>query len=358
MTYKRFNELSLAKGLKLISMNAQSLKSKIKYLVGFIDNIDYLCITESWLGSDTPDTKLNLPCMTIHRQDRPRNLKKHGGVACYVSNRYVDYTTVIDKLTISTEHIECIGIETKFPGHKYRIIVTVYRPPNGNVKQCYTKLSEMLKEADDIIKNREIWINGDFNVNTKARNSTRFRNMTSFLRKNHLRYLPTKPTRFHPLGNSTLDHIYTNCKHVSEHGLVREVLSDHAAVYVVKKQQPMKHVKIKVTGRSYKNYSTDVTKQFVNDYDWVNFFESDDPTESYDIFVDAIKKYLDDKHPIVTRLIDNNHRNGFDAGTLAIIKQKRRHMMKARRVKPGYLNLHLAKWKDLRRQLSTRLIDK
>ena len=358
MTYKSFDELSRSKGLKIISMNAQSLRSKMKDLTGFIHDIDYLCITESWLGDHVRSAKVNLVGMTLHRQDRPRHLKSRGGVACYVSNRYSDYTTVIDKLTVSTEHLECIGIETKFPGHKYRIIITVYRPPKGNTKECYTQLSNLLKGVEELLENKEIWINGDFNVNTKARNSTKFRNMTSFLRKNHLRYLPTQPTRFHPLGNSTLDHIYTNCAHVMDNGLVKEVLSDHAAVYAIKKQKPCKHEKLKVTGRSYKNYSIEVTKDFVEEYDWVNLFDSKDPGESYDIFINAVTKHLDDKHPVVTRTIDGKHKRGFDGGTLALIRQKRRHMMKARRVKPGVLNLHLAKWKELKRQIAARLLAK
>ena len=96
---------------------------------------------------------------------------------------------------------------------------------------------------------------GDFNVDTRSRNSAKFKHLVAFTRRNKLRYLNTKPTYYHPHGKSTLDHVYTNCPHVSECGVINDMYGDHAPVYVIKKQKPQFENKTKtVTGRSYKNW--------------------------------------------------------------------------------------------------------
>ena len=69
--------------------------------------------------------------------------KRGGGVACYVADKYAPFSTIRNDLSFVDKNLECLCVETKFPNQKYRLVFSVYRPPRGNVKLCYTKLSEV-----------------------------------------------------------------------------------------------------------------------------------------------------------------------------------------------------------------------
>ena len=92
--------------------------------------------------------------------------------------------------------IESVGIVTKFPGQKFRVIITVYRPPKGNVNRCYTKLEEMLKLPS--VRNKEVWIAGDLNVDTLHRNSNKCKCMFAFVKNvNFVIVRPNQHTFIH-----------------------------------------------------------------------------------------------------------------------------------------------------------------
>ena len=108
-------------------------------------------------------------------------------------------------------------------------------------------LREMLTE--ELVGNKEVWILGDFNVNTCTTNSTKYWYMSTFLQKTHMKYLMTGATHYHDHGASTLDHIYTNSPHVNTQGLINDRVSDHVPVYAMKKQDKTRHKWKTVQGR-------------------------------------------------------------------------------------------------------------
>ena len=121
MGYRSYKYLGDAKGLKLLGINPRSLKGKMSQLRPMLHNIDYICVSESWLKSSTLKSLIDLPNMTLYRQDRPRHLgKTGGGVACFVSNCYAPYTQVCPELTQSSKHLESLGLITFYPGQKQR----------------------------------------------------------------------------------------------------------------------------------------------------------------------------------------------------------------------------------------------
>lgn len=75
----------LQKGLKIAHLNIQCLTNKIDYvnLLLHNNNIDVLCLSETWLTNSIDDSELSINGYDICRLDR-QNDKSHGGVICYV----------------------------------------------------------------------------------------------------------------------------------------------------------------------------------------------------------------------------------------------------------------------------------
>ena len=123
MTYYSFEKFSELKGLKLINMNVQSLTDKIGRIRRLNLHVDHLSITETWLDARDQDWHVDIVGMTLFRNDRLNAERKSGGVCCYVPDIYSGYTSIIDEFTITTPDIECLAVITKYPTHKYRIII-------------------------------------------------------------------------------------------------------------------------------------------------------------------------------------------------------------------------------------------
>ena len=202
MMYRSFYQLRQQKGLSLLTVNGRSLEKKVEQLYKLAYKFDYICVTETWFNETIPTGTINMPNMAVFRTDRPNSTRKRGGgVACYVQFSYACYTQLLPELCRATKDLEAVGIITKYPGQRQRIIITAYKRPKGKTKAAYKHLGDMLKSP--VIGNSEIWILGDMNVNIRACNSVKYRYMTKFLKSSSLKYLQTGPTYYHEHGSST-----------------------------------------------------------------------------------------------------------------------------------------------------------
>ena len=196
---------------------------------------------------------VNINEMSIFRQDRePTGTHRSGGVACYVHEKYASYTTKVDELSVTQKHIETVTLKTTSPTSRHRLVVSVYRPPKGNVEKFYKKLSKLIETSGFV--NKDIWIMGDMNVDFKHRNSAKYKKTLAFLKRHHFRQLRTGITRLHPKGSTIIDHIYTNVHQDVTSGSLNEYISDHIPILAIYKKERAQHTRKKVTGRSYKDY--------------------------------------------------------------------------------------------------------
>jgi hypothetical protein len=71
---------------QLLLANVRSLISKVDELeaVANVNEADIICITESWLPSDIPDSALSYSNFILFRNDRATSIS--GGVCIYVNN--------------------------------------------------------------------------------------------------------------------------------------------------------------------------------------------------------------------------------------------------------------------------------
>ena len=199
---------------------------------------------------------------------------------------------------------------------------------------------------------------GDFNVDTRKRNSPKCKHLFAFIKKTKLKYLQTKPTYFHPHGKSTLDHVYTNCMHVSEFGVVNDMYGDHAPVYVIKKQAPApKKVMKEIVGRSYKNYSAVDVSEYVNNTEW-DCMDASTTGMCYVKLITKIVLYLDNNHPIKCTSVNVLRPDGFTREVEVLIRKKKRLLGKSRRVPNGMFNEHLPAVRKMDKKVQSILTKK
>ena len=76
------------------------------------------------------------------------------------------------------------------------IVGIVYRPPQGNVRDFVTSLSEMVHGIRLLVKNSELFLIGDFNVNYLDKRSEDMKLLNEVVTELSLSQLITQPTRY------------------------------------------------------------------------------------------------------------------------------------------------------------------
>ena len=263
--------ISKSEGCKFVHLNCRSLYPKLSEVKETFLNIDFLSLSETWLSDKYNDTLLNISGMKLFRHDRSwinNNgvVKKGGGVALYVNNYWSPYTEIDVDATCSNCDLELLTVSVKRPGRRYMSIVTVYRPPMGNLEEFIFKLKENINKIK--VNNPEIWIMGDFNINMLDRSNKSVKRLNRFAVDYNLKQLIKCSTRLNYRGGTCIDLLFTNCLYVRDSGVLNDMISDHLPIYACRKQNrtPLKFET--VTGRTYKNYNPQLLKTILEQKDW------------------------------------------------------------------------------------------
>ena len=269
-----------AKGIKFVHSNIRSLYKKIDQVSILYSEVDFVLLTETWLDKRHGDNLLNINGMTIYLNDRcnapddyiqqKRIPKRGGGVSIHVRDQLVPYVTSCAEATEITPDYETLGLYVSKPNNRRMFVMCVYKPPQGSIQ----KLIDFFKVLFEIraIMRSEVWILGDFNLNLLLRNDLDVIRMNRFLREKGLCQLVREPTRLTNRGGTCIDWIITNSQHVSLHGILNDLLSDHFPVFVVKKKGREKLKKVVKKVRVYRNYNENLFKALFDEIDWNSYF--------------------------------------------------------------------------------------
>lgn len=120
--------------------------------------IDVLFLLETFLKPNKPDYIPQIPGYTFFRKDR-QGLKKGGGIPAYIANRFkVERITSLDK-----NELETIWLQIHpYKSNRLILIRAVYRPPSSTA-DTYARLELNMEAA--YLRNQEIHVSGDFNMN-------------------------------------------------------------------------------------------------------------------------------------------------------------------------------------------------
>ena len=169
------------KGTKLIFWNVRSMWNKLDIIKQHISSSipQFYGLSETWLKPNIPDNLINIPGYNLLRNDRQiQHLngqnKRGGGIVVYCRND-LNFTQLTGPpFTISNEHIETIVTLFQEKMTKKCYIITLYRPPNGDVENFCEQIDNLCKSLPDR-ENSDLIIGGDFNINF-AKDQTMLKN--------------------------------------------------------------------------------------------------------------------------------------------------------------------------------------
>ena len=260
------------------------------------NNTDILCLSETWLSNQTPDSLLQIPGYNIFRQDYAFN--KGGGVAIFIRK---EFSTKQVKNDLPTqENIEDLWINVQYRKNPSFLIGVVYRHPNGNQNTfdyLNTVLNKMLRYA------KPLYALGDLNDDQLSSKKSKLK---TIITKNGLHQIIENPTRICKESATLIDVIITNRKETVDSWKNDDChIADHNIIGIqIKYKKPKKEPIIR-TFRCTKNYSRD---NFCNalcnqmtQFDQI--LETDDINTQVAIFVNAFKECLEMCAPIVTKVL-------------------------------------------------------
>ena len=309
------SELRKYKGVKFVHINIRSIYKKIDQISCIFSDVDFLCFSESWLSDKYDNALISIPGMSIYRNDRSNASdidkesghipKRGGGVAIYVKEKWSTYTTVFDNATVITRDFESICLVVKKPNNRCMSILCIYRPPTGSIDKLVNFFTEFLNL--DIIRRTEIWILGDFNINSLVRNHPDVMKLNKVIRENSLKQLIHQPTRLNYRGGTCIDWIITSSEYISQSGVLDDLLSDHFPIYTVRKKEREHVHKIEKRVRVYKKFDAQVFENLlVHDIDWNVFYAEDNPDVLWDTVINCITGILEIMCPFKNIFVREN----------------------------------------------------
>ena len=210
--------------LKIGHLNVCSLIPKLGAIMMLLQDqqLDILCLTETWLTPDVMPAFLNFPGYNVLRRDRAQ--RRGGGVA--IIHR-TEITAKVLKMPASGP-LETLWAVATWPGGRPTTVGVIYRPPNSGVAASLDHLEEQLRKATGA--GRPLFTLGDFNFNVLDAAAPGTRRYLDLISELNLAQLIDGPTHLHPTPTA-LDHIITNHMHPApETSILSDSISDHQPI--------------------------------------------------------------------------------------------------------------------------------
>ena len=193
-TLEQFSDFALKQknNFFLLNFNIRSFFANNTYFQTFLSCLpefpNIVILTETW------NTPLNVgQCILegFNSAHTFRSESRGGGVSIFALNRY-NFEQIYD-LCFCDEFIEICTVKTTI-NDEHLIIIRIYHPPGSNIESFISSLELVL--LNDFVRNKNVLVGGDMNINLNDINSTHVLNYISLF--NSYMFMPaiTKPTRF------------------------------------------------------------------------------------------------------------------------------------------------------------------
>ena len=253
------------------------------------ENLDVLCLSESWLTESVDDRMLVFPGYAIIRRDRSG--RSGGGVAIIYRN---SMTMVPLKVPSGDSQLESLWAQ--LTGRRSVIVGAIYRPPSGPTAPIIADMHDQFVYV--ISKDMPVYILGDTNFDTNQTSKAGVGEYSRLLSDLSLHQLITSPTRPGPTA-SLIDHLITHRPDLtSDLRVVAANISDHdliaASVAGVKRrQQP-----ITITARSTRRLDQDALRLDLLLNDWDAVYRADTTEAKWDAWKTVWSPVIDRHMPL------------------------------------------------------------
>ena len=193
--------------LLMVHLNINSCQNKLDELI-FINKelkSHVIFLSETKIDSSYPNAQMNLVGYNIYRKDRK---KGGGGLMAYFSTKMVSRQVKNKK---QYKLIEVLAIKAMVSNNDM-LFIAIYRPPNANGSEYYTKLEEELNSVCmwATMECNTLVLTGDFNLD-RLRPEHKERQIVLNLEEVYgLECQIKDPTRVTPASATLLDVILTN----------------------------------------------------------------------------------------------------------------------------------------------------
>ena len=317
---------SIQKGLKIAHLNIQGLitpnNSKVDHVnILLNDNdIDVLCLNETWLNNEISDSEVNIDGYSTYRLDR-QNGKIRGGVLCYVK----DHMSSKLNVDIFDTDVEGIFIEINLPKTKPILIGSIYRPPDCRV-EFMDKLDTLFQRCNNVYD--DIYILGDFNLDISK--NCNLRKVKSLANSSQMKQIINDYTRVTETSKTKIDLIFVSePENIISSGVHSLGLSDHSLTYVVRKCRQLKLPSRIVKSRCFKNFNESDFIDTIKNIDWDNICSIDNVNDALQQWQTLFSKACDKHAPFKEKKVKGCLPEWINSDFLRLCKDRDYYFTKA-----------------------------
>ena len=280
------------KGLNIMHLNIHYLYSKIdelRILLSQQQNIDILCICETFLQDEFCNEEIQLENYQLFRKDRKSN---GGGLVVYVKENL----RCSQRDDLHVDGIEAMWLEVKHESQKAFLLGYTYRPPSSHLRWT-TDFEQILEQV--FTENKEVILLGDFNLNLYD-NSNSVRNWLQVTESVNLFQLVDTPTRVTASSSTLIDHAYSNMpENIVDIFVPVYAISDHYPVCLTRKisnsSSGSKHKTI--TYRNMRHFDNIEFLEDLESQQWPLLDACENPNDALDFFLKLYETVLNKHAP-------------------------------------------------------------
>ena len=164
---------------------------------------------------------------------------------------------------------------------------------------------------------------GDFNVNILLRNNPDVVKVNRFLRAKGLYQYIQQSTRLTAKGGTCIDWVISDSLYISEYGVLNDLISDHYPVFVIRKKERERVIKVEKRVRLLKNYDDNNFRNLFSEMHWDNFFGCREVNVLWDKIYDHIYSILEIMCPFKNISVRENRVPWFTNEIYECIKKRR-----------------------------------
>ena len=276
------------------------------------ENIDILCICETWLDSSIDDKYIKILNFNVVRCDAGRG----SGVCIYIRESF--NCSVLSPGVDSIVGVEDIWIQVQYKKFPSFIVGCVYRHPKALI-ESFTYLSDVFRNI--LLKRKPIFVMGDFNDDLLNKGN----NLNRIIRNFNFKQVIDKPTRITRNSSTLLDICLTNnAEMIIKSDVEPSNLADHEVIYIIINIHKPKHEPIVRTYRSHKDYSpNNFCNLLLNNAHYLNcILNTDDTNHQVHILTKVFNSCLDECAPFITAEITRPPAPWIDDNLKKIIHEK------------------------------------
>ena len=287
-------------GIMVGQITVRSLMPSLDEVNGLLqtNNIDILCVAETWLSTDIDDRYLLFPGYCVSRRDR----EGRGGGLCVI---YRDSLVPVELDVPTTgSHLETLWLH--FTRRRSLTICVAYRPPSSRVAPVMNDFRHQLTHV--LCREHPIYVLGDLNWDVLQPSKPGVQQYLDLLHNLSLSQLITTPTRSAPSAPpSLLDHLITS--HPGQCDSTRVVtshISDHDLIVTRVTGTRIRRAPRSITVRSTRHLNKDHLCLDLLTADWSSIYEAMAPSEKYGAWLTVWDSVINQHMPFTQIKVRNS----------------------------------------------------